>query len=123
MTDNELEILDYKLTYEGRLVFEDLIRRVVLENKNNKDYKFNIYQALCNTIWYNEKELVRYSCSWRYAGELIANFENKHDIKKINFIEIDYNYLEYYCSGKESIVENWILERFNKEGWKLAEYE
>ena len=49
----------------------------------------NIYAALCNNDWQSIKEPTNiYSCSWRYAGGLIADLRGKHE-----------SYLDYYCSG------------------------
>lgn len=59
---------------------------------NNDSYAQNLYAALCNNQFVkNEvisilKEDV-WHCSWRYAGEIIANIKGHGD------------YLDYYCTG------------------------
>jgi hypothetical protein len=110
MTDKELDTQGYKETVESNVVFHDLIRRTVLKYLDSEEKKTQIYNALCNIVWYNPKQLVQYSCSWRYAGGLVANVEKSKD------------YLDYYCSDNEGEVESWIEEEFNKENWFPAKY-
>jgi hypothetical protein len=60
--------------------------------KANENYAQNIYAALCNQDW--QKNDVwpllkdqRYSCSWRYAGGIVADMVEEGD------------YIDWYCSG------------------------
>jgi hypothetical protein len=60
--------------------------------RNNKTYAQNLYAAMCNNefvkndVWpiLSDK---RWSCSWRYAGGIIADMIEKGD------------YIDWYCSG------------------------
>lgn len=60
--------------------------------RTNEAYAQNLYAALCNNEFVkNEvvpilKEDTWY-CSWRYAGEIVADLRGEGD------------YLDYYCSG------------------------
>ena len=65
---------------------------IIEKVKNNENYAQNLYAALCNNQFIkNEvisilKEEV-WSCTWRYAGGIIADIKGYGD------------YLDYYCSG------------------------
>lgn len=60
--------------------------------RSNDDYAQNLYAAMCNNGFIKldvipiltEKE---WSCSWRYAGGIIADMQQKGD------------YIDWYCSG------------------------
>ena len=65
----------------------------ILEKVRNSDtYAQNLYATMCNNdftrndVWpiLTEK---RWSCSWRYAGGIIADMQEKGD------------YIDWYCSG------------------------
>lgn len=65
----------------------------ILEKVRNSDtYAQNLYASMCNNeftrndVWpiLTEK---RWSCSWRYAGGIIADMQEKGD------------YIDWYCSG------------------------
>ena len=53
-----------------------------------------------------------YSCSWRYAGGMIAEIR-----------DVGEDYLDFYCSGNESIVDDEIREDLEKIGWFVADKE
>ncbi len=60
--------------------------------RNNEAYAQNLYASMCNTdfikndVWpiLTEK---KWSCSWRYAGGIIADMRQEGD------------YIDWYCSG------------------------
>ena len=60
--------------------------------RNNDTYAQNLYAAMCNNefirndVWPILTEQ-RWSCSWRYAGGIIADMQEKGD------------YINWYCSG------------------------
>lgn len=60
--------------------------------RKNEVYAQNLYAALCNNkfqkieMWYLLKD-EHWSCSWRYAGGIIAHMLEKGD------------YIDWYCSG------------------------
>lgn len=60
--------------------------------KAREEYAQNLYAAMCNNefqkldVWQILKD-TKYSCSWRYAGGIIADMQEKGD------------YIDWYCSG------------------------
>jgi hypothetical protein len=60
--------------------------------KSSDTYAQNLYAALCNNEFQKIDVLPilkdeRWSCSWRYAGGIIADIQEKGD------------YIDWYCSG------------------------
>jgi hypothetical protein len=60
--------------------------------KAQESYAQNIYAALCNQAWQRNDvwPLLKgetYSCSWRYAGGIVADMREQGD------------YIDWYCSG------------------------
>ena len=89
----------------------------ILEKARSRDgYAQNIYAALCNNGFIKldvipilkEQE---WSCSWRYAGGIVAELRNQ-----------DEDYLDFYCSGGEGIVQDDIAEDFARIGWHYSEW-
>jgi hypothetical protein len=112
--------------------------------KAREEYAQNLYAALCNNdfqkleVWPLLKGQT-YSCSWRYAGGIVADMQEKGD------------YIDWYCSGirggdvlddaeltdeqrariewydkhfvGESVVTDEICEDLKKLGWKVIEKE
>lgn len=60
--------------------------------KNNETYAQNLYAAMCNRDW-QKREVwpilkdETWSCTWRYAGGIIADMREQGD------------YIDWYCSG------------------------
>ena len=95
--------------------------------KASDTYAQNIYAALCNQDWQKNEvwPLLKgetYSCSWRYAGGIVADMREEGD------------YINWYCSGigdglgngdttgvkgyvPEGTVTEEIQEDFFKLGW------
>ena len=98
--------------------------------KASESYAQNIYAALCNQDWQKNDvwPLLKgetYSCSWRYAGGIVADMIEQGD------------YIDWYCSGirggdepdvynntklpgnfvSEGTVTDEIREDFFKLGW------
>lgn len=69
-----------------------LSSRAIREKVQTSDvYAQNLYAALCNNIFQKNDVISRlkddvWSCSWRYAGGLVAEIKGHGD------------YLDYYCS-------------------------
>jgi hypothetical protein len=60
--------------------------------RENESYAQNLYAAMCNNEFVKNDvwpilEDKRWSCSWRYAGGLIADLREEGD------------YMDWYCSG------------------------
>ena len=95
---------------------------VCAKAKAREEYAQNIYAALCNQAWQKNEvwPLLKgqhWSCSWRYAGGIVADMREEGD------------YMDWYCSGirdsdspdngfvPESCVTDEIREDFFKLGW------
>lgn len=93
--------------------------------RSSKTYAQNLYAALCNNEFVQAKEwpILKkdyWSCSWRYAGGIIANMRREGD------------YIDWYCSGirdrddvqgyvAESDVTDEICEDLKTLGWLIVE--
>jgi len=60
--------------------------------KQSDNYAQNLYAALCNMDWqsrefWQELKGETWSCSWRHAGGIVADMQEKGD------------YIDWYCSG------------------------
>lgn len=89
-------------------------------------YAQNLYAAMCNMEFIKNEvwpllQDQRWSCSWRYAGGIIANMQEKGD------------YMNWYCSGigpkgesgfvSEGTVTDEVREDLQKLGWSAVEWE
>lgn len=103
--------------------------------RSNDAYAQNLYAAMCNNdfikreMWPILKDQ-KWSCSWRYAGGIIAHMQQKGD------------YIDWYCSGirdvshdeeenklwdgrdyvAESVVTEEIEADLYKLGWLVVKY-
>lgn len=83
--------------------------------KATESYAQNVYAALCNQDW--QKNDVwpllkdqRYSCSWRYAGGIVADMVEAGD------------YIDWYCSGiRGELTEERIAEA-KEQGMDIVKY-
>jgi hypothetical protein len=101
----------------------------ILEKVRKSDaYAQNLYAAMCNMEW-QKLEVVpilkeeRWGCSWRYAGGIVADMQQKGD------------YIDWYCSGingdgdapngyvEEGVVTAEIKEDLHRLGWAPSPYE
>lgn len=60
--------------------------------KESDNYAQNLYAAMCNMTWqsrefWQELKGETWSCSWRHAGGIVADMQEKGD------------YIDWYCSG------------------------
>lgn len=83
--------------------------------KTSDDYARKLYAALCNTDWVRTEiiPLLRqdpeqdfWSCSWRYAGGIIAHMREEGD------------YIEWYCSGNEGYIDPEVALDLKELGWQ-----
>ena len=83
---------------------------IVEKVKLDETFAQHLYAALCNNefiknnIWSLLSDR-RWSCSWRYAGGIIADIRNQG------------SYMDWYCSGSEGLVTDEIKEELFKLGW------
>ncbi len=99
----ELEKIDYKQVVTGETEANFKVDIEPLLEKYDYIEREEMYQALCNNTWI--KDGVQYSCSWRYAGGLVAR-EGE-------------DYMTYYCNGTPSFVSDKIIKDLYNLGWKL----
>ena len=89
--------------------FEEDLQQLSSRIANDLDFATDVYNALCNMRWQrkdNQKEI--YSCSWRYAGGLVADMRGNND---------SMNYMDFYCSGNEGVITDEVAAAFEKLGW------
>lgn len=124
--ENRLNNLEYDF-----LTTDWILKKV----RTSDQYAQNLYAALCNNnfIKHNVIQILKeqyWSCSWRYAGGIIADMKQKGD------------YIDWYCSGMgglstydesgqedmdkkkyvaESIVTDEIREDLLKLGWSVVD--
>ena len=81
--------------------------------KNSKAYAQNVYAALCNNDFQKLEVLPilkdqTWSCSWRYAGGIVAHLRGEGD------------YIDWYCSG---IRDTGQPEKEEWESWSEQQKE
>lgn len=114
-TPNQDYVEMYKNIYESeKYKFDNPEKRInnleydllttdwILEKvRSNEMYAQNLYAALCNNqfikndVWPVLKD-ERWSCTWRYAGGIIADMKGHGD------------YLDYYCSGIRNVAYDTV---------------
>jgi len=99
----------------------------ILEKCKTTSYAQNLYAALCNMQWQRIAVIPilkdqYWSCSWRYAGGIVANITGRGD------------YMDWYCSGirdvdsdnngyvSEGTVTQEIKDDLAKLGWQPEEW-
>lgn len=101
---------------ENNLEYDLRSTKWICDKAKSRDaYAQNIYAALCNRSW--QKNDVwpllanqTYSCSWRYAGGIIADMIESGD------------YIDWYCSGiKGDLTEEQVAEAKEK-GMDIVNY-
>jgi hypothetical protein len=89
--------------------FEKDLFSLIEKIQENDEYAVDVYRALCNMQWKKGNKL--YSCSWRYAGGLVAQIREKGE-----------SYLDFYCAGREGEVSDEVEADLNKLGWEKHPY-
>jgi hypothetical protein len=83
-------------------------------------WPFIIKVRYATSIWANSELLKYYTCSWRAAGGLVADIRNAlrmagtpsdSDAGKED-------YMDFYISGGEGKVADWIASRLRSKGWE-----
>lgn len=77
--------------------------------QTDPDFAQQLYAALCNIRWFKNGE--EYTCSWRYAGGLVAGLEAEGK-----------DYMDFYCSGNEGTVSEQVEKALGALGWTWEEY-
>lgn len=92
-------------------------KAITFKCQTSKDYSQNLYAALCNNEFI--KDDIKWHCSWRHAGGVVANL-NQHG-----------DYIDWYCSGIEKelpyVCEGTITDEIRNDiesfGWRIIESE
>jgi hypothetical protein len=98
----------------------DLLNSEYIKNKckTSDIYSQNLYAAMANNLFYKNDE--EWSCSWRYAGGVLADIRN-----------VGESYIDWYCSGigsshdgyvGESCITDEIRSDLLELGWTIKEY-
>lgn len=74
------------------------------------DYATKVYNALCNVEWTHAETKEVFHCSWRYAGGIVAQNRRYGE-----------DYMEFYASGGEGILDKEVVQDFAKLGWLVVE--
>ena len=90
----------------------------ILEKVKDESYAQNLYAALCNNQFIKNEvfPILReeaWSCTWRYAGGIIANMLGEGD------------YLDWYCSGigdknEKFVGEGYVTDEIRTDLLKLG---
>lgn len=91
--------------------FKKIITKNLSEKVKDESFAKQLYASLCNTIWYNKNTEDIYSCTWRYAGGLVAEMRCKGE-----------NYLDFYCSGGEGCYHAEVYKELKNLGYEAIEY-
>lgn len=91
----------YKLEKNFERCLHILFPRLLDDN-----YARKMYGALCSMRWRNLETREVYSCSWRYAGGLVAGARYKKE-----------HYLDFYCGGNEGVIDTEIEKDLGELGW------
>ncbi len=83
--------------------------------KANEAYAQNIYAALCNQDWQRNDvwpmlKGQTYSCSWRYAGGIVADMREEGD------------YIDWYCSGIRGELTEQQIASALEQGMDIVKY-
>lgn len=106
---DELEKMHDPEWQKDNMEYDLLTTDWILEKvRSREEYAQNLYAAMCNNdfqkneVWPVLKDQ-RWSCSWRYAGGIIANMRQKGD------------YIDWYCSGIHNDVSDEEYQSMVKE--------
>lgn len=128
VAESHLTKFDEPKSQENNLEYDLLTTDWILEKvRNSETYAQNLYAAMCNNSFQKLDVLPilkdeRWSCSWRYAGGIIADMREEGD------------YIDWYCSGigpiegdrnssfvSESAVTDEIRADLKRLGWTVFE--
>lgn len=87
--------------------FKKDLRFLAIEMRHDDEFAKELYAAMCNMRWRSKVTDEIYSCSWRFAGGLVAEIRGKGE-----------RYIDFYCSGGEGTVTERIKEALDTLGWE-----
>ena len=83
----------------------------IKEKIQDKVFAERLYASLCNMQWKYKADEELWACTWRYAGAMVAELRNQEE-----------EYLDFYCSGNEGIVDSEIGSLLGEMGWNPVPY-
>ena len=89
--------------------FNDDFRELFTKRlRESEDFGIEIWSALANVGWFNNADIENTECgySFRGAGSLIASMLCCGD------------YMDWYCSGPDGVVSEYIAEKMASKGWR-----
>lgn len=88
MREKDLENQNNPEWQKDNLEYDLRSTQWILDKARKSDvYAQNLYAAMCNNDFVKNGSEKKWSCSWRYAGGIIAHMQEKGD------------YIDWYCSG------------------------
>lgn len=99
---------------------------IVIQYLFDRDMAVKFYQSITNMRWkkinaMSEDEYIMdrlkgirsdvCSYSWRAAGRIISDIRNTH-------YGASEDYMDFYCSGGEGVVDSVVEECFKRMGWE-----
>ncbi len=94
---------------QNNMEYDLLTTDWILEKVRASDaYAQNLYAAMCNMQWrkremWPELKEENWSCSWRYAGGIVADMRQEGD------------YIDWYCSGMGGLNQEYDGEETNEQ--------
>jgi len=114
--ENDKNKFDDPKSRENDMEYDLLTTDWILEKvRGSKAYAQNLYAAMCNNdftkreMWPILKE-EKWSCSWRYAGGIIADMRQEGD------------YIDWYCSGMGGLNMEHDGDETNEQWQKRTGY-
>lgn len=130
--ENDAHKFDKPEDRVNNLEYDLLTTQWILDKvRQSESYAQNLYAAMCNTDFLRLEVMPilkeeYWSCSWRYAGGIVADMRQQGD------------YIDWYCSGigsglgngdvdgtrgyvSESVVTDEVREDLLKLGWKVID--
>lgn len=96
--------------------------------QSSNQYSQNLYAALCNNRFFKADNKDGWTCSWRYAGGIVADLRSNDEIPCRQG-----DYMDWYCSGSaannsngyvcEGEVTSEITNDLLNLGWVHKPYE
>lgn len=84
----------------------------------NEVFACAAYQSFCNEVYINEHR-ERFSCSWRYAGGLIAELRDEGE----DYIDYYMDFVKGELFDQTEQHKNTIQQIYNRLGWRLLTVE
>jgi hypothetical protein len=115
LSDHEHQFDDPK-NRKNNLEYDLLTTDWILEKvRANESYAQNLYAAMCNNEFINRElwpllKEQKWGCSWRYAGGIIADMQQKGD------------YIDWYCSGMGGLNREFDGDETNEQWQKRTGY-